>query len=110
RRSLSGSDGRSEARTQGAPISTRYGCEWRSENSFLTHRGTGRFCYGFYPHESRPSGAGERYRATIIGPGVTPDAFWEGGAPSREYDREADLAASTDMLSLLAGDRLCRPN
>jgi hypothetical protein len=76
----------------------------------VTHSGTGGFCYGFYPHGSRPSGAGEGYRATIIGPGVTPDAFWEGEAPSREHDREADLAANTDMLSILAGDRLCRPN
>ena len=27
-----------------------YGSGWRRENSFLSHHGTGAFCYGFYPH------------------------------------------------------------
>jgi hypothetical protein len=91
-------------------LNSAYGPGWYRENSFLTHTGTGGFCYGFYPHGSRPSGVGERYRATVIGPGVTPDAYWESPAPAPQYDRNADLAANQDMLSLLAGDRLCRPN
>lgn len=85
-----------------------YGPGWRRENSFLTHVGTGGFCYGFYPHGDRPSGQGTRYRATAIGPGVTPDAYWEGEAP-RAYDREADLLADEAMRRLLPGDPLCRP-
>ena len=28
-------------------------------------------------------GRGERYRATVVGPGVTPDAYWEGPALPR---------------------------
>ena len=44
------------------------------------HKGTGKFCYGFYSHGARPVGAGERYRATIIGPGVLPDIYWEADA------------------------------
>ncbi len=85
-----------------------YGPGWRRENSFLTHLGTGGFCYGFYPHAERPSGRGERYRATVIGPGVVPDVYWEEGAPV-EYSREDDLRANEDMRSLLGGDPLCRP-
>ena len=53
-------------------FNSAYGKGWRRENSFLTHRGSGKFCYGFYRHGGRPVGAGQRYRATIIGPGVTP--------------------------------------
>lgn len=87
-----------------------YGPGWQRENSFLTHTGTGAFCYGFYPHFARPSGQGERYRATIIGPGVAPDAYWEAAPPAAQYDPAADAAANADMVSLLGGDRLCRPN
>jgi hypothetical protein len=46
------------------------------------HRGTGVFCYGFFGHGSRPPGKGTRYRATVIGPGVTPDVYWESPARS----------------------------
>ena len=55
-----------------------YGRGWFRENAFLVHRPTGAFCYGFYPHGSRPPGKGLKYRATVIGPGVTPDLFWLG--------------------------------
>ena len=58
-----------------------YGQGWHRENSFLTHRGGGApgdFCYGFFRHGSRPSGDGTRYRATVEGPGVTPDVMWTG--------------------------------
>ncbi len=58
-----------------------YGSGWQRENSFLTHKPTGGFCYGFYPHGPHPVGAGTKYRATVIGPGVTPDVTWEGRAP-----------------------------
>jgi len=45
-------------------FNSAYGSGWKRENSFLMHRGTGAFCYGFYSHGSRPVGKGERYRAT----------------------------------------------
>ena len=32
---------------------SRYGRGWKRENAFLTHRGSGAFCYGFYPHGNR---------------------------------------------------------
>jgi hypothetical protein len=56
-----------------------YGKGWHRENSFLTHhRGhtLGDFCYGFFPHSGHPSGQGTKYRATVEGPGVTPDVMW----------------------------------
>ena len=86
-----------------------YGSGWRRENSFLVHRRTGGFCYGFYPHGSRPSGQGTRYRATVIGPGVTPDVTWRANAPAA-YDQAQDQSANRDMQSLLRGDSLCRPH
>jgi hypothetical protein len=84
-----------------------YGPGWKRENSFLTHSGTGVFCYSVNPHGSHPSGRGTHYRATIIGPGVTPDVFWEGAAPGA-YDRSADLVANSAIAQL--GDRQCRAN
>ena len=56
-----------------------FGKGWHRANSFLTHhRGQtlGDFCYGFYGHAGHPSGDGTQYRATVEGPGVTPDVMW----------------------------------
>ena len=41
-------------------LNSAYGPGWRRENSFLSHRPTGVFCYGLYRHGGRPPGAGER--------------------------------------------------
>lgn len=84
-----------------------YGPGWRRENSFLLHKGTGAFCYGFFPHDERPAGKGTRYRATVIGPGATPDVYWESAAPG-PYDPQLDLAANRVLQAL--GDGLCKPN
>ena len=84
-----------------------YGRGWKRENSFLMHRGSGAFCYGFFRHGTRPAGGGERYRATIIGPGVTPDVFWESDAPG-PYSRELDSMANDAIRGL--GSDTCRPN
>ncbi len=84
-----------------------YGKGWQRENSFLAHDPTGVFCYSVNPHGARPSGKGTRYRATSIGPGVTPDVYWEGASPGT-YDKSLDLVAN-DEIALL-GDKLCRAN
>jgi hypothetical protein len=89
-------------------FNSAYGPGWKRENGFLSHAGGGGFCYGFYPHGSRPSGMGERYRISVSGPGVLPDAFWE-GTPPATYDRAFDLEADKKQAALLAGDRRCRP-
>lgn len=86
---------------------SRYGAGWRRENAILTHRPTGAFCYGFFPHGGRPAGQGTRYRATIIGPGVTPDVTWEGTAPGR-YVSRIDRVANRIIRALR--DPLCKPN
>jgi hypothetical protein len=98
-----------------------YGAGWRRENSFVAHNPTGVFCYGFYafkPYPGYPSrttsvrGNGERYRMTVIGPGVTPDVTWEGEG-LHDYDKTnpADARYEKDMNALLdqmvAGDHLC---
>lgn len=89
-------------------FNSAYGLGWKRENSFLTHKGTGTFCYGFYPHGSRPAGPGERYRATIIGPGVTPDVMWQ-GTPPGAYDATRDRQLADVERQLFASDSLCKP-
>ena len=89
-------------------LDSAYAPGWQRENSFLSHRGTGTFCYGFYPHGGRPAGKGTRYRATAIGPGVTPDVTWEGAAPG-SYDAAVDRQLAEVLRSTLIGDPLCHP-
>ena len=84
-----------------------YGAGWKRDNSFLTHRSKGAFCYGFFPHGSHPAGNGVRYRATAEGPGVAPDVTWQGVAPGA-YDKAADTAANQAIAAL--GDSQCHPN
>ena len=93
-----------------------YGPGWKRENSFLTHRGTGSFCYGLYPHEPypgypavgrRPAGKGQRYRATVVGPGVLPDVSWE-GAPT-PYDAALDGRLVEQQRAVYGADTRCRP-
>jgi hypothetical protein len=85
-----------------------YGRGWRRENSFLTHhRGhtLGDFCYGFFPHSGHPAGKGTRYRATVEGPGVTPDVMWAAddlGAFDESVQREQQA------LERSWGDPKCR--
>jgi len=86
---------------------SQYGPGWMRENSFLTHTGTGVFCYSFNPHDAHPAGNGTKYRATILGPGVTPDMMWE-GTPPGPYNSTADAAANAQITALR--DNLCKPN
>ena len=81
-----------------------YGEGWKRENSFVTHRAHGTFCYGFYPHGSHPSGRSSRYRITIMGPGVQPDMYWEGAAPGA-YDKTFDQDQKTKLRAY--GDPTC---
>jgi hypothetical protein len=83
-----------------------YGAGWRRENSFLTHKYGGSFCYGFYPHGSHPAGKGTEYRAIIIGPGVTPDVMWHGNAPG-PYNPW--IQAISDLAILGLNDPQCKP-
>jgi hypothetical protein len=84
-----------------------YGTGWKRENSFLTHKGDGVFCYSVNPHPGHPAGTGTEYRATIMGPGVTPDVMWTGAAPGT-YDKTTDAQRNLAISGL--HDSLCRPN
>jgi len=88
-------------------LDSSYGKGWKRENSFLTHTNDGVFCYSFNPHGSHPAGKGTKYRATVEGPGVTPDVMWEGDAPG-PYDKDADATANAAITAL--GDKQCRAN
>jgi hypothetical protein len=88
-------------------LNSAYGRGWKRENSFLAQGPYGGFCYGFYPHGGRPPGQGARYRATVIGPGVTPDVFWEGVAPGR-YDRARDVAANAEQRPMFGSRSHCK--
>jgi hypothetical protein len=80
-----------------------YGGGWKHENAFLTHDPTGNFCYVVTKHPPHPAGIGEKYRATVVGPGVAPDVTWEGPSPGR-YDPVLDLQANAQQHLDLAGD------
>ncbi|HET8605506.1 MAG TPA: hypothetical protein VFL66_00605 [Gaiellaceae bacterium] len=83
-----------------------YGKGWHRENSFLTHTGSGAFCYGFFAHGAHPVGNGTKYRATIIGPGVTPLVMWE-GAPAGSFDAARHLEFADQIRAL--NDSKCKP-
>jgi hypothetical protein len=104
-----------------------YGAGWTRENSFLPHKPTGVFCYGFFRHNSgaggykhppnfrgfRPEGNGDLYRITAVGPGVTPDVGWTGrGLHDFNARNAADVAyekaMNAQLDSILNGDRRCR--
>jgi hypothetical protein len=77
-------------------FNSAYGKGWKRENSFLANKPRGNFCYGFFPHGPRPVGRGTAYRATVIGPGVTPDVFWQGTARG-DYDALLDQDANAEQ-------------
>ncbi|MFN8222158.1 MAG: hypothetical protein U0R50_02795 [Gaiellales bacterium] len=94
-----------------------YGAGWKRENSFLTHRNTGAFCYGFYEHDPypgypssgrRPQGKGQLYRATVIGPGVTPDVTWQGTSLGA-YNPQLDEQLKQTQRDVYGSDSLCKP-
>ena len=77
------------------------GTGWQRDNSSLTHKPKGTFCYGFFPHAGHPAAKGTKYRATVEGPGVTPDIMWEGAAPGT-YAPAADAEANTAEFAFRA--------
>jgi hypothetical protein len=50
---------------------------------------------------------GTKYRATIIGPGVTPDVYWESDAPGA-YDQAFDLAQHEVQKAFYSDTGLCK--
>jgi hypothetical protein len=108
-------------------FNSRYAAGWRRENGFLTHNPTGIFCYGFYtfdptrgyahprgfPSTPRGPGNGEKYRLTVIGPGVTPDvSITIPGLHNYDPSNPADVAYERQQNALLDSivgvDKKCR--
>jgi hypothetical protein len=80
-------------------FNSSFGPGWQRANALLTHRGTGVVCAAFADADFLAGtagvnrGRGERYRATVPGPGVAPDAFWEGATVGRfDPGNQAHLA------------------
>jgi hypothetical protein len=104
-----------------------YGTGWHRENSFLTHRPSGAFCYGFYPFDPmhggyqyppgypgglRGPGLGSRYRITAQGPGVTPDVEWQGTGfhtynPNNPTDTTYKQQISSVYQQIVGNDPSC---
>jgi hypothetical protein len=108
-------------------FNSRYGKGWWRENSFVTHKPTGIWCYGFfqfdptkgYPHPAgfpstpRGPGTGEKYRLTMSGPGVTPDISvvvpgTHDYNPSNASDVELERTNDALLFSMLGPDQVCR--
>jgi hypothetical protein len=106
---------------------SRYGNGWKRENSFVSHKPTGIWCYGFfqfdptkgyphpprYPGTPRGPGTGEKYRLTVNGPGVTPDvSIVVRGLHDYDPQNPADVAYERQqdalLFSMLGSDQVCR--
>jgi hypothetical protein len=91
-----------------------YGAGWKRETSIVFRKPSGAFCYSFWPtHDvslpgkpGRPAGNGTKYRISVVGPGVTPDATVE----SRDlgpYDPEVEKQQDAVFTKVIAGDKFC---
>lgn len=56
---------------------------WMRFNSFLAHNSHGNFCAGLFGNMfgRGPKADGREYRASAMGPGVTPIVYWQGPPP-----------------------------
>jgi hypothetical protein len=103
-------------------LDSAYGPGWKRETGILTHRGSGTFCHSFVPQTPppgypsramRPAGIGERYRATVIGPGVTPIVS-DGTAGLPPLDRSSaahrrEAQEQNEIFdAVMANDSICR--
>lgn len=105
-------------------LDSAYGTGWRRENSFVAHKPSGMFCYGFYPHPPYAgyphqrsvavAGNGSRYRLTLYGPGVTPDvAVYVNGLPDYDkanptlFDWETEMTSKVKDMAAETGDHMC---
>jgi hypothetical protein len=96
-------------------LNSWYGAGWRRESGILLHAPTGTFCHSFVPQrpfagypsqDVRPPAPGERYRATVMGPGVTPVIEAE-VAGLTAADRVSQAAGVAVWDQVMTGDRKC---
>ena len=94
-----------------------YGKGWKRESGILVHRPTGTFCHSFVPQKPfpnypsqrmRPAAPGEKYRVTVMGPGVTPLIQWDGPGLTNA-DKANDPEYNKHFDDMMAGDKICAP-
>jgi hypothetical protein len=94
-----------------------YGAGWKRESGILLHSPNGTFCHSFVPQRPFPGypsqavrapAPGERYRATVMGPGVTPVIEAETGGLTAT-DRTTAAVPNGVWDQLMAGDAKCAP-
>jgi hypothetical protein len=104
-------------------LNSAYGAGWHRESGIVAHRPTGTFCHSFVPQKPfpdypsqqlRPAAPGDRYRVTVMGPGVTPVIQWEGAGIGRfvaanQHHAEYEARVNATFDTLMAGDRICAP-
>jgi hypothetical protein len=99
-------------------FNSAYGDGWKRENSFLMHNPRGNYCYGFYPRERypgyprgprRPEGNGKKYRASIMGPGVTPVIGWTADG-LEDYDKDNSEHVDWENAMNDLGDTIAGPD
>jgi hypothetical protein len=96
-------------------LNSVYGSGWRRESGVLLHSPNGTFCHSFvpqrpfpgYPSQAlRPPAPGERYRVTVMGPGVTPVIEAE-AAGLTASGRTTTSVPNVVWDQLMAGDAKC---
>jgi hypothetical protein len=94
-----------------------FGRGWRHDTAISTHKANGGFCYSFVPQAppagypgTRPlgNGLGERYRISVIGPGVMPIVQWVGDRLAG-FDAEAQAETTKRFDAILGNDAHCAP-
>jgi hypothetical protein len=98
-------------------FNSAYGPGWKRESGILVHTPGGTFCHSFvsqkpfpgYPSSAmRPPAPGERYRISVMGPGVTPVVSVEvPGLTSADRQSTGSMDAVWDRV--MAGDNRCAP-
>lgn len=96
-------------------LNSVYGPGWRREAGILVHSPHGTFCHSFVPQRpfagypsqaTRPAAPGERYRLTVMGPGVTPVLETEvPGLAAADRTSAGSIAQVWDRL--MTGDARC---
>lgn len=98
-------------------FNSAYGPGWKRESGILLHTPTGTFCHSFVPQKPfpgypsdtlRPAAPGERYRISVMGPGVTPVVSVEvAGLTAADRQSAGSMDAVWDRV--MAGDARCAP-
>ena len=98
-------------------FNSAYGPGWKRESGILVHTPGGTFCHSFVPQkpfpgypsaEMRPAAPGERYRLSVMGPGVTPVVSVEiPGLSGADRQSSGSMDAVWDRV--MTGDARCAP-